>query len=458
MTEFIFSEKRLIISNSYKRDKIIIPKKVFNHRVNLVKTIKKYIKKYYNFASNKNNILYLSILYIDIILSKGKLNLTNDKNLKYLCLCCFLLSLKFLGDYDLSKDIIRNFCQNYKEEYGMFEIQCLQLLDYNLIYTTAFDYLNMILNNNQKKLFDLCGSILNKICEMDLYYFYSPFYSAIAVMKLGKNLLEDKTYNYYDKYFNEQRVIFLYKSFSHKMNLNLHISKNLNMCEEILYEKNNNNKYYYNNRQNNLDNKNFSNVNIINNNIIQNKIIIINGTSNNENKENINNINYCTNNCLRTINSNSNMNSLKIIVNRHNRNRIDKVNFDKNNFNYNTSTYRISKIRQNKNKNENNFKGRNSLNNVFHYSSNLSLNKNHFENVKVSCRINNSINSENIKNQNKSSANLNRKIINSNKSSLNFTFLSNVPKEILYKLSRNISKKLGSSFDKISVNRCTSFK
>ena len=55
-----------------------------------------------------------------------------------------MLSLKFLGDYDLSKKIIRNFCQNYKEEYRIFEIQCLQLLDYNLIYATSYDYLNMI--------------------------------------------------------------------------------------------------------------------------------------------------------------------------------------------------------------------------------------------------------------------------------------------------------------------------
>ena len=150
MTEFTFNERRLIVSNSIKRDIIIFPKKVFIHRINLIKTIKTYVKKYYNFTANKNNILYLSILYLDIILSKDRINLTNDKNLKYLCLCCFLLALKFFGDYDLSKDVIRNFCLNYKEEYYLFEIQCMELLNYNLIYTTAFDYLNLILNKNQK--------------------------------------------------------------------------------------------------------------------------------------------------------------------------------------------------------------------------------------------------------------------------------------------------------------------
>ena len=430
MTEFTFNERRLIVSNSIKRDIIIFSKKVFIHRINLIKTIKTYIKKYYNFTANKNNILYLSILYLDIILSKERINLTNDKNLKYLCLCCFLLALKFFGDYDLSKDVIRNFCLNYKDEYYLFEIQCMELLNYNLIYTTAFDYLNLILNKNQKKLIEICISILNKVCENDLYCFYSPFYIAIAVMQLGKNFLQDKTYNHYDKYFNEQKVIFLYKTFNQSLNINPPIQKN------------------------------FSNINIITNNIIHNNIIIINEITNNENKENINNINYCTNTCLKTINSNDNINPLKIIVNRHNANtnRINYVNSVKNNINYNANTYRISRIKQTKNKNENNLKCRNSFNNVYHFTSNHYLNKNIYENNKVSYRTNNSINHLNIKNQNKSSTNLNRKEMNSNKSSLNFTFLSNVPKEVLYKLSRNISKTLGSSIDKISVNRRSTLK
>ena len=47
-----------------------------------------------------------------------------------------------------------------------------------------------------------------------------------------------------------------------------------------------------------------------------------------------------------------------------------------------------------------------------------------------------------IKNQNKSSTNIKNKIIYPNKSSLNFKLLSNMPKDALYKLSRNLSKNL----------------
>ena len=100
-------------------------------------------------------------------------------------------------------------------------------------------------------------------------------------MQLGKNFLQDKTYNYYDKYFNEERVIFLYKAFNNNFNIN---SNELKNC-----------KYYYNTRLKNFDKNNFSNVNIITNNFIQNNIIIINGINSNENKENINSSNYCTN-------------------------------------------------------------------------------------------------------------------------------------------------------------------
>ena len=237
MKEFSFKERRLMISYSSKKDNVIIPKKIFLHRVNLIKTIKTYIKKYYNYAANKNNILYLSILYLDIILSKNKINLSCDKNLKFLCLCCFMLSLKFIGDYDLSKKIIRNFCQNYKEEYRIFEIQCLQLLDYNLIYATAYDYLTMILNQDQKKLLITCNSFLYKICESDLYLYYSPFYIAISVIQLGKNFLNDKSYNYHDKYFRDQRVVYLFKAFNKRFNT-INISKKLNtLLKLFLYLK-----------------------------------------------------------------------------------------------------------------------------------------------------------------------------------------------------------------------------
>ena len=118
MNFFPFSEICLIIAKSTTKNNISLPylkaggikSKYFSHRISLIKTLKTYVKKYCQ-NSDKYNILYLSILYLDIILSRDKISLSHDKNLKYLCLCCFLLSLKFIGNYDTSKKVISNFCR-----------------------------------------------------------------------------------------------------------------------------------------------------------------------------------------------------------------------------------------------------------------------------------------------------------------------------------------------------------
>ena len=97
----------------------------------------------------------------------------------------------------------------------------------------------------------VCISILNKICEKDLYLFYSPFYIAIVTIQLGKNYLNDKSYNYYDKYFNDQRVIFLYKNFNQN-NINITYPFVTNLEEKKIYNK----KYYEKNKYNNMSNIN----------------------------------------------------------------------------------------------------------------------------------------------------------------------------------------------------------
>ena len=224
MNIFSFSEKiRLIIAKSTTSNKNIylpylnsrgIKPKFYSHRISLIKTLKTYIKKYCQ-NSDKYNVLYLSILYLDIILSRNKISLSYDKNLKYLCLCCFLLSLKIIGNYDTSKKIIANFCRNYKDEYKIFEIQCLMLLEHNLVYTTAYNYLKMILINESKKLYPICNSILYQICEDNIYTLYSPFYISIAIFQMAKNSINDHSHNHYDKYFHDERVKILTKKLNY---------------------------------------------------------------------------------------------------------------------------------------------------------------------------------------------------------------------------------------------------
>ena len=300
MEVFNFSELRLIISNSTKKNNNLPYQfigentNIFCVRINLIKTLKTYIKKYCSIDPNKYNILYLSILYLDIILSKNRICLSYDKNLKFLCLCCFLLSLKFMGNYDLSKKIIKNFCYNYREQYKIFEIQCLLLLEHNLIYTTVYDYINMILMKEQKNLLNVCSSLLYQLCEDNLYVIYSPFYISIAIIQLAKKTINDISYNHYYKYFQDQRVKYLYQMFNDVIYPRIsreppqikNIMKNAKNHNYSEINGNINNKNYIrknivnnnnnNNNYNHIKSTHSSNINIIKNNNIQNNIVIIN--------------------------------------------------------------------------------------------------------------------------------------------------------------------------------------
>ena len=504
MNHFSFSEMRFIISNCTKNNadtpylrKIEKSQKVFTHRINLIKTLKIYIKKYCQYAPNKYNILYLSILYLDIILSKNKISLSYDKNLKYLCLCCFLMSLKFIGDYDISKKIIKNFCHNYKDEYKVFETQCLVLLEYNLIYTTAYDYITMILMKDQKNLLSICSSLLYQICEDNLYICYSPFYISVAIIQIAKNTINDNSHNHYDKYFHDQRVKYLYKMFTYIVNPSPdRVEQTIDNKKKINYSDINEDFRYINDFDNNNNtykhyrNNMSTNINIFTNNNIQNNIVIINndGRQTNEINNDYSDNNYNKKTCMTS----KNKTPIKIFVNRYSNTSIkdfDNFNMNKtneskyNNFkaksnihyfikkkintntknnilsksylnsdisgiNYNSKTYKISKIKPNKNR-KSSYKISiypKSSNNLPHFFGDKNTIKTPFE-IKKNLKFKDKESKdEDLSNdQLKQKINENKKtekkrIITSNKSSLNFQLVSGVSKDNLVKLSRNLSK------------------
>ena len=551
MKNFSLTEMRLTISNSTKNN-LTLPylksleqnQKIISHRVNLIKTLKIYIKKYCFNEPHKNNILYLSILYLDIILSKNRINLQYDKNLKYLCLCCFILSIKFIGNYDISKRIIKNFCNNYKEEYKIFEIQCLILLEHNLLYSTAYDYINMILSKESKNLQLISSSFLYQLCEDKLFIRFSPFYISVAIIQLAKNTLKNKSYNHYDKYFNDQRVRYIYKMFSYVLNPfhkrpSFHIGTRIDVdnTKNNYIENNeniNNNTLNYNNFSYNTYNNSInyriygherynksSSINIFANNNIQNNIVIINDFS--RKKNNTNNKKFNTNN--NSLNNNTNIaneyNNEEINIRRktllNNKNRTPSKIYVNIRSGYNISNYdSYNKTNCNSNMNNNyvrefyfndeDDKNNYHVNNIG--SKNKSLIKSYFNNDIIkdyykrnthkilklqnkkllpNCRINYCSNSTNklpffsskrkdnnslkklnrylinennpkkgnlsndiIPNHNKSNTTLKRKVIYTNKSTLNFQLVSGVSKEKLEKLSRNLSKTLVKTSDKSS--------
>ena len=477
---FSFSEIRLVIAKSTTFNNMTLPylksggikPKFFPYRVSLIKTIKTYIKKYCQ-NSDKYNVLYLSILYLDIILSKNKISLSHDKNLKYLCLCCFLLSLKFVGNYDSSKKIISNFCRNYKQEYKIFELQCLMLLEHNLVYTTTYNYLNMFLIKESKKLIPICNSLLYQICEDSTYTYYSPFYISVAIFQMAKTSINDNTHNHYDKYFHDERVKILIKKLNYVLNPP-------SIKPPLINEKIKNDDI-----NNNLNNTITStNINLITNNNIQNNIVIINTICKKNSDNNFNKDYHYSNNsnktpmkisfknninkniidisfCKTKSKNNRKQNSISEYKNYINFNANKKVNADSKNNNIckshiklcrdknENNTYNNHKtitIKQINNNKKSNYKI-NSLNNSNCYLS--TLNNKNFE--KKSFEIKHNLNGNNAYKEESFSTDIqtpnpfknnNGKshIIYSNKSSLNFQLVSGVSKEKLFKLSRNLSK------------------
>ena len=469
MEEIPFSEIRLMVANSAAEKNIIEPneksiensQKYYSIRISLIRTLKTYIKKYYQ-SPDKYNVLYLSIAYMDIILSKNKISLSHDKNLKYLCLCCFLLSLKFLGNFNCSKKIISNFCKNYKKEYKIFEIQCLILLDYNLSYTTVYDYLNLIAIKEDKRFLCLCNYYLYQICEEKDYISYPPFYVSIAIFQLVKNNTNNIKRNHYDKYFKDDRVKILTRKLKDIINPSI-INDLLNIVYNDIDNINNNNSMKIIKNQN---------INFFTNNNIQNNIFIINNNNigsnlcfeNNKNTEfntpikivktkiNKNNDNFSEKNKLNFLSKSSNFisNSSKgqnrLTDYNLNYNLLDRISLKQNKINPNNKIISYKKS----NKNEISCKTL--------YIKNPTNNKLYYKNCTIQIKKN-ILNNKRMNLYNNSTAFLNksktyifgkkndveedekRHILN-NKSSLNFQLVSGVSKEKLLKLSRNLSKSI----------------
>lgn len=465
MSMFSFQEIRLIVANSASENYLIYPKekslennkKFESIRVSLIKTLKTYVKKYYQ-SPDKYNVLYLSIAYLDIILSKNRISLFHDKNLKYLCLCCFLLSLKFIGNYNSTKKIISNFCKNYKQEYKIFEIQCLMLLEHNLSYTTVYDYLNMITIKEDKKVLGLCNYYLYQLCEDKIYTFYPPFYISIAIFQLVKNNTNNISRNHYDKYFKDERVKILIKKFNDIINPSI--------INDLLNIVNNNDDNNNESLKHTMSNQS---LNFFTNNNIQNNIFIINTYSkNNEDINNPskllldNNPNNTPRKIMRMMTGNFGKNAKEYnYLSKSNSNFFSSSSKGINRLtNYNINYSLLNRITAKQNKRKSNYEitsyktsnkkeedinsstKSNYKNNTIQIKKNL-MNNYLYNNSTFYIRKNGDI----INNENDDSKEKKAKHILNNKSSLNFQLVSGVSKEKLLRLSRNLSKTIIKTYD-----------
>ena len=110
----------------------------------------------------------------------------------------------------------------------------MYLLDYNLIFSTVFDFLNMILYDSNPKILYSCKSILYSFIENDSFLNYNLFSIAIAVYKYSRSITGIYKNNYYNKYFNQSDIEEIENpqvNQSYKLKANIH-DENGNLVKE----------------------------------------------------------------------------------------------------------------------------------------------------------------------------------------------------------------------------------
>ena len=316
MNDFYRSEVRLIVSNSLDNDEeniITLPNKqiYLSFRKEMIQYLKKVCESLISQIDDQLEIFYLSAQYLDIISLKNRITIKISSNRKMMVLASFIISLKFVGNFDIYERIIKRTIRQEFINYSNFEARCMYLLDYNLIYTTVFNYLNMILYDSNPKILYTCKSILYSFIENESFINYNPFSIAISIYKYSRQITGLYRNNFYNKYFNENNIEEIenlikeeFKEINNCYSRNNSSEEDMQTMSSTMDERRYKQKYSISNKKNisckrivfNDKKSNISNSPILNvkkdNNIITNNILFSKKRNNSSNNILNNNIIY----------------------------------------------------------------------------------------------------------------------------------------------------------------------
>ena len=163
------------------------------YRNNMISKINSILSAPLNPLDNNVQIFYLSVHYLDLVLSQKYFNLSNPTNQTYLPITSLILSLKFIGIYDnkITK-FVRNILQKNKiENYTLFESQVLKCLNYKLSYITPYDYICFFLSNHlYKDVKNLSLNILAWFVNDNKFISYSSLTIGFAIIKIAQKLMK----------------------------------------------------------------------------------------------------------------------------------------------------------------------------------------------------------------------------------------------------------------------------
>lgn len=135
---------------------------------------------------NKEEVFYLALTYIDSILSNSnQFNMSVNQIHDGILFSCLSLAIKIIGTLTQSND---NKLLIPSKSLMEYEIKCLKCLGYQLIYSTPYDFINLMFNSNEK-IFYTAKTLLASFALNDTYFNYPASIIAFGLINYSIDII-----------------------------------------------------------------------------------------------------------------------------------------------------------------------------------------------------------------------------------------------------------------------------
>jgi len=207
-----------------------------------------YLKQFCNKMNYSERVFYHCLYLLDSYLIQILKKEISKRTIILITLGFFLISSKFI-EIDIFEPNINQFCKIEKDivisqkEILNMEIKCLQLINYNILNYSTYDWLEILnkvglifntqtINLKIEQIYEKQKYLLKRIINYDLLYKYNSFQLALSIInitldnffsinKINKDLFElflsifNYKYSYYEQCYNDiKNHIFNYNKFN----------------------------------------------------------------------------------------------------------------------------------------------------------------------------------------------------------------------------------------------------
>ena len=208
-----------------------------------------YIHKLCTKLKYNDNSFYMTLYLVDTFISRIFSDEIAEKDLFLIVLGFFLISSKYIED-DIFEPEFGVFCNIEKalpltiDEIRASEIQCLNLVNYNLYIYSVYDWLNMLLNNgitfenevkDEKeldKIYLYTQKILTIITSKNYFFKYSSMQIAFSIVQLSREKYINNETNLYEILYKMLMSLYGVEFYDYEACYN-EIKKDISECDEM---------------------------------------------------------------------------------------------------------------------------------------------------------------------------------------------------------------------------------